>query len=342
MKKLATLMLAFMLAMTLMLPMRASATEIETINLVPLEKEVTESSFFYEEENLPMIGETYTTGAFVFKRFNDFVTVARTDNPYDDQILSGEHFVVTTDQIWFVNNQRQITCFDYVDFVYEDKDVYESKESWKTFGYADFNKGTVFDQPDFYEFDFVSEENSDDPIIFVNDNNTVVFWQNMILTFKDHDRTDIVAFPFYWKELSYYGLSYDFSTVYYAFVSSTNTVGLMSIKENGEISYEIYAEGNDVDRALFQKTEENHVSAIYEDEGYLIYYEDDALIGSNGKIHFSFDDMEYEEMWIGDSYGVGKGFDYCAILTQLPYETYANGTFDLPSALEETGINTVR
>ena len=216
MRKIATLMLAFLLAFTAISPITARATEIETINLVPLEKEVTESSFFYEEENLPMKGETYKTKEFIFERFNDFVTVARTDNPYDDQILSGEHFVVTTDQIWFVNNQRQITCFDYTVFEYEDKYVYESKEQWKTYGYADLYDGTKFNQPDFRKYDFVvvSEEISseDDSVIYVNKNCTVVFWQNMVLTFVEHDRKDIVAFPFQWKELKYYGSSYDMSS----------------------------------------------------------------------------------------------------------------------------------
>lgn len=312
--------------------------EDDTINFEPLNKEIYSENILFNEENAIFKGKPteYNTEDFRFIRYEDFLTIAQSSSPFDDQILSGDHFIITEKEVWFINDYRQITKFDYINFDYTAESSYANKELCEYFGYADLYSNTSFDQPAYHKYDLCNVDS--DTTIYVSYDNTIIFWENKVLTYHERDRKDIMYFPFRWKELSFYDSDYQNHTYWYSFVSDTNTVGLIKIYQNGEIDYMIYADNNE-ERHLFQKNNENHVDAVGMEEGFIIYYEGDKLIGSNGKLYFDFDDMPYEEKWIGDSYGVGKGFEYCQFLAWLPYETYENSSFDIETALSETGIN---
>lgn len=327
-----------------------AAEEVETENSVeeaikvsPLSDErVSEKNFLSQTENLPYVPEAgsafmisdYLVNGFKIERFDTFITIIPNNEDAEEQFISGTDFIITEDKIWFINDERKVTSFSYKDFEYPEKGadsyVAESSKEYATFQYADLDDNEVKWAK--YE-KYVPTEGK--AVAFQTSNGTLLFKGNNVDVFNKGDSESSIQFPFTFKELGYVGEVYEEYT-YYVFVSSTNTVGIIKLYDDNTIDFTMIAEG-DAERQIFYPTEENGVDRIDRNNGYVIYYENQKLMGSNGALHFSFDDFEYEEMWRGDAYGVGKGFADCSILANYPFNSDVEPS--VTKMVEETGIN---
>lgn len=308
-------------------------------NITPVKWELTENSFSSYEENLKYDNaETkYFYDGYTFIRSSNSLSIKPSDIEGPYQYIIGSNFILCENEIWFLNNERNIARFKYKDFYYSDESLsdlsYAYSEAYSVFQNADLPSYKSTEVEKFCKWDEFVEVNAK-PIAFAISNATVLFDENRFYIYKN-ENFSYVPFPFSFKEV---GLSeYNFLTdsYTYSFVSTTNTVGTIKVNSSGNIMYNIIAEGNDKERNLFHSTPENKVTRIDMSDGFIIYYENGKLIGSNGDLHFHFDDMPYKTMWLGESYGVGKGFELCSFLSKY---SDTNVT-DVTKMVTETGIN---
>ena len=121
----------------------------------------------------------------------------------------------------------------------------------------------------------------------------------------------------------------------YCYRTEKNEVGTIckdktTVFENG---------GDNVKRALFYWNEQNKVKTIYEEEDYLIYYENSRLKGANiNGSSFWFDNYSYEKYnFLGaHAIAVGKGIPECRFYAYCPN---LNEDASIEELIADSGIN---
>lgn len=272
-------------------------------------KEVTEDTFLEYSENITGV-ERFD--GYTIKRNLAGIEIAPENK--GEQIIAGSNFVLTSENIWFINTERKIASFNFKDFSYfehcQNKPYdYLKSDQYKVFGSADLPEAferSINEWAHYYEYvDF------NGPVAFVENNGTLIFTENSILFEYKQKSSNKINFPFSFKEVGYLGHDTHTCENIYAFLSDTNTIGTITVKSDNTLDCNIIAEGADSERSIFHPSSTTRIAT---NNGYVIYYESGVLKGSNGQVHFDFDSLEYEKMLIGDTYGVGKGFEDCCFI----------------------------
>lgn len=296
-------------------------------------KEVTEDTFLEYSENITGV-ERFD--GYTIKRNLAGIEIAPENK--GEQIIAGSNFVLTSENIWFINTERKIASFNFKDFSYfehcQNKPYdYLKSDQYKVFGSADLPEAferSINEWAHYYEYvDF------NGPVAFVENNGTLIFTENSILFEYKQKSSNKINFPFSFKEVGYLGHDTHTCENIYAFLSDTNCIGTITVKADNTLDCNIVAEGADSERSIFHPSSTNHVNGVANNNGYIIYYEDGLLKGSNGKVHFDFDSLEYKKLSIGDTYGVGKGFEDCCFVASC---SKMQSTDDINQMVIDSGV----
>lgn len=308
------------------------ADDDNTILLWP--KQITEETFLEYSENIE--GSEKFDG-YTIKR--NLAGIAIAPENKGEQLIAGSNFVLASDKIWFINTERKIASFNFKEFSYfencKNKPYdYLKSNQYEVFGSADLPETferSINEWAHYYEY---VEFNG--PVAFVENNGTLIFTENSILFESKHKASNKFSFPFVFKEVGYLGHNTHTCENIYAFLSDTNTIGTITVKSDNTLDCNIIAEGSDYERSLFRPSSTNHVNCVTTNNGYVIYYENGILKGSNGQVHFDFDSLEYKKLFIGDTYGVGKGFEDCCFVASC---SKMQSTDDINQMVIDSGIN---
>ena len=296
-------------------------------------KEVTEDTFLEYSENITGV-ERFD--GYTIKRNLAGIEIAPENK--GEQIIAGSNFVLTSENIWFINTERKIASFNFKDFSYfehcQNKPYdYLKSDQYKVFGSADLPEAferSINEWAHYYEYvDF------NGPVAFVENNGTLIFTENSILFEYKQKSSNKINFPFSFKEVGYLGHDTHTCENISAFLSDTNCIGTITVMADNTLDCTIVAEGADSERSIFHPSSTNHVNGVANNNGYIIYYEDGLLKGSNGKVHFDFDSLEYKKLSIGDTYGVGKGFEDCCFVASC---SKMQSTDDINQMVIDSGV----
>lgn len=169
---------------------------------------------------------------------------------------------------------------------------------------------------------------------------TVFFQENVVGIYNKGSMVDAKFFPFSFKEVGILDVDCEEDKYIFQFVLENNTVGQIDVSSDKIENYRIIVEDSVLSnathqRTLFKKTDKNKVDRVNLRNGFMLYYEDGKLIGSDGKIHFKMDDLPWKAGWSGDCYGPYKGIIDCSIMAN--YKNIKED--DVEKMLKETGIN---
>lgn len=303
---------------------------------------VTPKNYLKFEENLPYTGNKYDDNIyyyldFRFERYDSFVSVSK-EGYVKDIIVPGTDFVLTDDCLWFIDDCRKISKFAYQKASYKETNETQTyKKNTTTYNKADTDQK--------FDAEYTTYEEAvkvDKSVGFYIPGQTVFFQENVVGIYKKGSTVDTKFFPFSFKEVGILNVNCDEIEDEYVFqfILQNNTVGQIDISSKGIKDYRIIAEdpissSTTHKRTLFKKTEKNKVDRVNLTNGYMLYYEDFNLIGSDGKIHFKMDDLPWKAGWSGDCYGPYKGIMDCSIMAN--YKNVKEN--DIEKMLKETGIN---
>ena len=133
-------------------------------------KEVTEDTFLEYSENITGV-ERFD--GYTIKRNLAGIEIAPENK--GEQIIAGSNFVLTSENIWFINTERKIASFNFKDFSYfehcQNKPYdYLKSDQYKVFGSADLPEAferSINEWAHYYEYvDF------NGPVAFVENNGT--------------------------------------------------------------------------------------------------------------------------------------------------------------------------
>ena len=300
---------------------------------------VTPKNYLKFEENLPYNGNKYGDNVyyyleFCFERYDTFVTVSK-EGDSEDIIVPGTDFVVTGDSMWFIDDARLISEFAYRDASYKEcKETQVYKKYTKSYGKADTDQK--------FDAEYTTYEaavNVDKSVGFYIPGQTVFFQENVVGIYNKGSMVDAKLFPFSFKEVGILDVDCEEDKYIFQFVLENNTVGQIDVSSDKIEDYRIIVEDSvssnaTPQRTLFKKKDKNKVDRVNLRNGFMLYYEDGKLIGSDGKIHFKIDDLPWKAGWSGDCYGPYKGIPDCSIMAN-----YFGDETDVEKMVKLTGIN---
>lgn len=331
----------------------STAEEVETensaeeaIKVSPLSEErVSENKFLSQEENLPFfdgseIAVEYQVDDFKINRFDSFISIKPEKEGTTSYNLSGSDFIITQNDIWFINDNREVTSFNYRNFEYTARSYeIEPSEVCVTYGYADIDKEKEVTWAK-YQNSVTADGKSVAFTCGYGYDGTLLFENNMVSLLSREIPKDEISFPFTFKEVGYAGAGNDNigDYRYYVFLSSVNSIGIVKVYKDEKIDYNMITDESNLEKSLLYTNEQNKITNIGLENGYVVYYEEDHLIGSDGKDFFEFDDLPYQMQFVDYGY-VGKGCEYCYIATAFNYDYNMVDELDIQQMVEETGIS---
>lgn len=312
--------------------------DVLTNSNIEIANGVTSKNYLNFGENLPYNKtESYCIYHYLnfrFERFNSFISVSQ--NGYSgDFFIPGTDFVLTDKALWFIDDSRNISKFDYLAASY--------KKSNQSLGYKKYTK--TYKKADTQK-KFDSEYDEYDEVVKIDDKSvgffipgqTVFFQDNIVGIYYKGRLIDKKVFPFSFKEAGVLHINSDVESTF-QFVLENNTVGQIDLSsKEGITDYRIIVEDSVSSTTTHKRTLFNslfkNIDQINLSNGYMLYYEDSKLIGSDGKIHFKMDDLPWKAEWSGDFYGPYKGIPDCSIMANYKDTTEDN----IDKMLKETGI----
>lgn len=287
------------------------------------------------EESLQYCGETteYETedGQFNFTRYSDFISVEK--NGYSNHVhLRGEKFILTKDELWYINMDRRYTCFKYKEHDFstespaDDNQITEVSDVW-----ADDTDGIT---PTKFYFDYIKILCGNCAIPTLK--GTLVLKENgCISLWRFRKEVDYTFVPFAIKEFAFKD-SYKDESVQYIAVLENNSVIIITVDENIHQTV-IYNGRKGIEVELLRPTEENKISQIYTSGNYVFFYVGGELHLANGEYDIIMDDVPWSETWIGDHNGPGKQVIRAGSF--LSRTDVFGEEFDLEKEMTKTGIN---